>query len=136
MMSKGKLKIGSFFLSSLLFASLLLLWGCGGMGTPSENDAKKVFSNNYEPVSLGIARIKSFQKTNGQEQDMFGVKMYTLDYSAEVEWVELTPQAAEAVYANNPSWKEPAGYISKQTGSYHFSKTEKGWKCDKDGLIY
>ena len=135
-MCKSKLKIGLSHLSCLLFASLLLSVGCGGMSKPSENDAKTVLSHRSPPLQIGVARIKSFQKTNGQEQEMFGVKVYQLDYSAEVEWVELTPQAAAAAYANNPSWKEPPGYVDKETGSFHFSKTEKGWKCQEDGQIY
>lgn len=111
------------------------LKSAAGMSTPSEDDARTAFSHTYPPLGMGIARIKSFQKTNGVQSEVFGVKAYQLDYSAEVEWIELTPETSAAL-AQNPSWREPPGYISNQTGSFLFQKTEKGWKCDKDGQIY
>lgn len=102
---------------------------------PSEGDARTAFSHTYPPLSMAIARIKSFRKTNGVQGEMSGVKSYELEYSAEVEWIELNAQTS-AVLAQNPSWREPPGYISNQSGSFTFTKTERGWKCDKDGQIY
>ena len=108
----------------LLVIVVAVLSACQNFGVPSEDDARAVLSREHPPISMGLATIKSFTKTNGQESEVFGVKYYKLEYSAELEYTG----------EERNSWGLPAGVHTK-SGTFMFEKTEKGWK-GPDGAFY
>ena len=98
---------------------------------PSESDAEQVFANKWKKkIDQGIVRINSFEKTNGQESEVSGVKIYEIEYQAELEYLKDNKPALlkKAIGSNKGNIKNPSGTI-------RFEKTEKGWK-GQDGNVY
>ncbi len=139
--------------SLLLAASISVvgLAGCSG-GKPSTSDAEKVLSNLIQAQSKGVIRLKSFDKKNARDGEVFGQKIYAVDYEATIEFLDAcywgSPLGAGAMFETvkgtpGPmnAWmyqgKRPAakGQTSKVNGQLLFEKTEKGWR-GSDGKIY
>jgi len=110
----------------LLFILCVGLFGCGGQSTPSESDGKAVMDNMTAAAHVP-AHVKSFTKTNGVMQDVGGVKHYTMQYEAELEYTEDVPGPL-----GEPQIKK--GDVKKQTGSMEFQQTEKGWQGQDDKI--
>jgi hypothetical protein len=62
--------------------------------------------------------VESFQKTNGQEGEVFGVKVYKMEFVAKIKCERDGPQCQK-------------GQVSTVTGSVTFEKTEQGWIAKK-----
>jgi general secretion pathway protein G len=67
--------------------------------------------NESAPNSGGAIKLLSFRKTNGQDLEVNGVKMYKMEYECEIE---------------------KSGQRTKETGSITFEKTENGWRAMAD----
>ncbi len=129
----------------LLFPLAMLLAACSPSGKPSARDAKKVFLNLAE-FRDGIAELRDFEKTNGQERELFGVKIYTLEYEVKVRmlkdgycgWRLFSSDKFIATSSpglfDNANGAE-AGETVTLTGSTSFELTERGWK-GSDGNVY
>ncbi len=141
---KFTLSRATLSISRVLGVLGLALLGACTHGTPSEGDGKKVFENLLEH-GRG-AKVASFKKVNGQQVEQFGVKAYSLDFEAMVEYPKgFHPECINAHgmqglacmrYLSGPDdrfLKE--GAKQKIAGSINFMQTEKGWKGE-DGNVY
>jgi hypothetical protein len=68
----------------------LILSGCGG-GTVSENSARTAYEKSTPVIVDGKAKLISFRKINAQKSEAFGVKMYAVEYEAELKFLEDVP---------------------------------------------
>jgi hypothetical protein len=68
----------------------LILSGCGG-GTVSENSARTAYEKSTPAIVEGKAKLVSFRKINAQKSELFGVKMYDVEYEAELKFLEDVP---------------------------------------------
>src|SRR4051794_18612314 len=55
---------------------------------PSEAYAQKLLTERIQTESSGAIRLSSFAKTDGQKSEVFGIQMYEMDYTLEIEFVE------------------------------------------------
>lgn len=55
---------------------------------PSVSEGRTTLEAEIERDSSGLIRLLSFEKTDGISREVFGVKMYDLYYTAEIEFVE------------------------------------------------
>ena len=104
-----------FLIYIALFA---ILGGCTG-GSPSEADARLVVEKDGPRWSDGIrdgtVKVMSFKKVNGQAMEIYGVKMYTMDYEVQLEFLKK-------------DGGHKVGDKVTYTGQIEFEKTEKGWQ--------
>lgn len=121
---------------------LVLLVGCSS--TPSASDGEKILVDTIQKQSNGLIKLSSFKKTNGQSGEMMGVKLYSMEYDAEIEFQEdcywggflggfeaIRPNpGALGEVANRMGGRRPAkkGQHEKIKGKIQFEKTEKGWR--------
>ena len=94
----------------------LLVWqitGCKGTPSPpTVEDAIVVWKNTH--ANPHLSDLISLTKTNGQMQEMNGVKVYTLFYEAKMKVL---------IQDGN----HPPGSIETYQSNYPFQWTEKGW---------
>jgi len=144
-------------LSSPRFAAALLavlvLSGCGG--PPSSSDGRKQLEIRIQSESNGLIQLVSFDKTNGMEMEMGGMKVYKMEYTAEIECLENCSWGGGGMFG---AWdghfraikgsvdtsglnglmaiasgtqgmtKANKGQRTKVKGDFAFMKTEQGWK--------
>jgi hypothetical protein len=137
-------------LPALVIAVLttLALLGCGGK--PSLSDGRKQLEGQIQAQSNGLIRLVSFDKTNGVEQNMNGMNLYEMDYTAEIEFLgdcmwgsggafgggrifEAFPGSpGGGLDAFNPRYflkqKARKGERRKIEGKFMFQKTEQEWR--------
>ncbi len=103
----------SFSLLTLGLAVTCLMTACKRTPSPpTEQDAIAVWKNTHAKPHLDD--LISLSKTNGQMEEVNGVKVYTLYYQAkEKSIVQL---------GNNPP-----GTVDTYQSNYPFQWTEKGW---------
>ena len=117
-------------LAALLAVSLC---GCGGNGQPSEADGRKYFESNLRADDLhGTPHLLNFHKTNGLAAEVNGIKIYSLEYEAEVHYDELPPQPGG--FTNRMQPAIPAE-TKTEKGTVEFHNTEKGW-VGPDNKVY
>ena len=134
----------------LVLVTALLLIGCSSV--PSSDDAKGIIQERINKESEGRIKLVSFQKTNGQEGELLGVKIYQLSYQGEIEFLEdckwekgMAVNLGEVHYRTvkvKPGAKDfwqnwddqmhgrqivKKGHKEKISGNVVFEKTEKGW---------
>ena len=109
------------FLSSLTLAALI---GCqANPPAPTEGDAQSVWHHIAEQNRVGdVSELVSLKKTNGQMQEVNGMKVYTLFYEAKIRYRTQVGH-----------WKP--GDVQTLDSNYGFQSTEKGWQ-GPDGTIY
>ena len=139
---------------TVIFCSILSFSACSSgdavADIPPADVAKKEFlaSDIYRrEISEGIARLREFEKTNGQLGEIGGVRIYTLFYEAEIEYVKDDPKLKDVFggYTNNrlnevllrcrldetksgPRCRDrKAGDIAVISGELIFEETENGW---------
>ena len=95
--------------------------GAAAADTLRKRRARKVFENEQKGALSHGAEIVSFHQINGQTAEEHGIKMYGMEYEAEVK------------YPASPY--RPAGETRKDKGVLRFEQTEKGWKA-QDGEVY
>jgi hypothetical protein len=136
--------------SLLIVALTFALVGCSD--TPSASDARAKLESQIQQQSNGIIKLVSFQKTDGAMQEMMGMKIYQMSYSAEVEFLDnciwsagndlmgwdgsfraqrnqALPSGALNDFFNASQGVKPAkkGDHFRFTGHMEFEKTERGW---------
>jgi type II secretion system protein G len=133
------------------------LSGCSG--PPSATDGRQAIEDRINRDSGGRIRLVQFQKTNGQLAEVMGVKVYTLEYETEIEFLEackwniirfagaimddevnfrttkspdkpLNELAQLAESTTNPGTEVAKGQRFKLVGAIRFEKKEKGWWVD------
>jgi hypothetical protein len=97
-------------ISSLLFA-------CSS-SYPTEDDARKAFSENHR----GLLKVNSFRKTDGKPMETMGVKMYEMNFEADVECL-TSAITTTGVFCLQ------GGETKKIQNSLRFEKTEQGWRA-------
>lgn len=136
--------------SLFVIAAAIALVGCSD--TPSESDARQKLESKIQQQSNGLIKLVSFQKTDGQMQEMMGMKAYEMSYAGEVEFLEdclwsggnnlsgwdgsfyaqrgqAAPQGGLQDFFNLSQGRKPAkkGDHFRFTGHIDFEKTERGW---------
>jgi len=92
---------------------------------PSEADGKKAFEDGSyfrRDLKEGSVAIKGFKKVNGQTMEAFGVKLYKMEYEAEIEYLK---EEGGFLF---PPYIYKKGDIRRVKGTIMFEQTEKGWK--------
>lgn len=84
---------------------------------PSEDDGRKAFSE----WNKGILEVKSFRKTDGKAMEFQGVKMYEMDFEAEVECQTFALTVHGVVCYQK-------GQTQKIQNTLRFEKSEQGWR--------
>lgn len=141
----------------LVLGICAVISGCSG--PPSANDGRQAIENRIKQQSGGRIRVVQFQKANGQMSEVMGVKVYTLEYETEIEFLEackwniitfagaimddelsfrttkspdkpLNELAQLAESATNPGTEVSKGQRFKLVGAIRFEKKEKGWWVD------
>lgn len=104
-----------------IFAALA---GCQANPTPpTEEDAQAAWHHIAAQTTANkLEELVSLKKTDGQMQEVNGMKVYTLFYEAKVRY--LTPVG---------HWK--TGDVETIKSNYGFQRTEKGWQ-GPDGTLY
>jgi hypothetical protein len=110
--------------ASGLLAVSLLNGGCKREpNPPTEQDAIAVWKATHARSQARLpTELLSLRKTNGQMQEINGVKVYTLSYQA-------TQKNLKQLGNHAPGW------IETYQSNYPFQWTEKGWQ-GPDGQVY
>ena len=120
------------------FQQLLAVWiGFGLLGCseslPSESDARQSYTVKYgRELNGGVFTLDSFKKINAQESEVFGVKMYTVEYEAQITY--LKDHSAYAALGGLGEYLGPTIGTGRQgeqknlRGQIIFEKTENGWR--------
>lgn len=140
-------------MSKLAIALLtaLVISGCGG--PPSPSDGRKQLEGRIQAQSNGLIRLVSFDKTNGLDRDIGGRKIYEMEYTAEIEFLDncmwsgggllgwdgsfraVRGERPGGIEAFNPEYLEMPevrkGQRKKVNGKFTFEKTEQGWRLAK-----
>lgn len=152
---KMRARIFVSFVSTLWF--ILSLSGCTSY--PSERDAKKAFETHIKikineqvidkkQIDDGVIEILSFRKVNAQSREESGVKIYVVEYEAEIKYPKglnlkykhcLDTSKFQGWECYSLLWRglmvRDKGQNEKLRDEIVFEKTEKGWR-DKLGNIY
>lgn len=128
---------------------VLILAGTGlSHAQPSERAGRQVFTAIQKDKLGGTPfEIRSFRKTNGSTAEVFGVRVYVMEYSASVRYPKgLRPDCIRSGNAF-AGWDcfhaqsqqgirpQPAGSTETMTGELTFQKTERGWR-GQDNVLY
>ncbi len=134
----GYMKILRNIFGTTILILVCLLWGCT-IKKPSEQDARKVFENNWSwNIKNGSLEILSFKKVKERTEEKLGVEFYTIEYEAEVKVSNFTENDWQQLRLGGYVEKKketPEGEIVNVWGEINFAKTIKGWKGE-DGEIY
>ena len=132
------------FVKLMLVLLALTLSGCGG--PPSESEGRKLIEDKIQANSSKFLRLVSFDKTNGIDRSNGSTKLYELDYTTDIEfldncnWNSVTfaaspyraPDPNLIMDLPEPNWNvAKKGTRTKLTGKLMFEMTEKGWQMIK-----
>lgn len=129
-----------------------LITGCSSK--PSEGDGNQAVKNQINQDSQGRIKLVGFHKTNGQMADINAVKVYNLEFDAEIEftsdckWItggdmdlgfRTLPSADKTTgpFAQFIAGEVEAGVKVRQgqrvrvSGVIQFEKKENGWSVDQ-----
>lgn len=150
----------SFFKLRCVFLFLILCSALAGCSRPpSAGVGQQAIEDRVKRDSEGCIKLVQFRKTNGQSAEINGVKIYTLDYETEIEFLEACKwnipifagtimnteasfrttkssdktlgAAAQLMEASmNPGTEVSKGQRVKLIGAIRFEKKEKGWWID------
>jgi len=127
---------------------LLLLTACSS--TPSASDAESVLRHKISKQSEGLIELVKFTKKNSQDAEVMGVKLHSIEFEAEIRFLEKCYWGSPLEQSFEVQRGEPGPfnmwmYMGKRkaekgqretiTGTLRFEKTEKGWRGE-DGEIY
>ena len=118
-------------------------------GLPSEEDGRNALAKKIHDESNGLIRLISFRKTDALEREFQGVRLYQLEYTAEIEFLEnlmwngegpfwegdynaIRGQPQGALDSFNPRFmgKAPAakGQRKNVSSMLIFERTVRGWR--------
>lgn len=113
----------------LAAAAALVLGGCSS--APTEGEARRAYEAQLaQKVRTLPFTVTSFSKTNGQETDILGMKMYRFFYTAEVVFPDGYNE--RCLIFTDPKYcggvPIPPGSVTQTfSGEIDFQKTERGW---------
>lgn len=136
-------------ITHLLLLISLLLGFSSCSGKPSTSEAREIIEKQIESQASSKIKLVSLKKTNGVEQEVFGQKIYSLEYAVEIEFLDdcmwiysmdggydgfnTAPIPAktggglfDALLRNGTEHKK--GERVKANGQVLFQKTENGWR--------
>jgi len=112
---------------------------------PSEAHARRFFDKqNREQINGGVIEVLRFKKINGQSSEINGIRLYTIEYEAEVKYPKgINSNCGGPGFAGWDCWfatlgggqVKQKGEVEKVRDKITFERTEKGWK-GPDGDIY
>lgn len=119
----------------------LLITGCSGK--PSEADAGERIRSQIAQNSNGLIRLVAIKKTNGIDTEIGGAQGYTMEWSAELEFLGdcvWDPSSLEAIpppqgldaFLHLTKKRATKGSRVDLNGSTRFQKTENGWRVPGD----
>jgi hypothetical protein len=129
---------------SLALVTLAGISGCSSK--PSEADARNAVEHQIQQNSRGLIKLAGFQKTNGKDMELAGVKIYEMEWTATLEFLGdcyWDSRSLAAVPKNDGRvgldallslperfGKQPAtrGQRTDLNGTTSFERTEKGWR--------
>jgi hypothetical protein len=116
--------VGKAIVASSLVAVVLSIGGCKHQpNPPTEQDAIAVWKTTHARSQARLpTELLSLKKTNGQMQEINGVKVYILSY-------EATQKNLKQLGNHAPGW------VETYQSNYPFQWTEKGWQ-GPDGQVY
>lgn len=136
-MKEGSASHRGCILSTLAGLVSGLLIGCSG-GLPSAADGEKFIREKIHNESEGRIRLISFNKTNGQNREVSGVRVYSLEYESTLEFIEecgwLTGEVLDRSFKSFQTGKARRGLPMERGqrqsifGAIVFEMTEKGWR--------
>ena len=122
-------------ISTIIAMFAVLLTGCFGDSPPTESDARSVFENQLgKKFKDGTIKINSFKKINGLSREASGIKIYTLEYEAEIEYPNgLNTQciSKNGKFMGWDCWRVETAEVGKKikkNDEISFTMTENGWK--------
>jgi len=132
----------------VFFSVLMIVSACAK--NPSETDARKVFENTIRTrFDNTVIEIVSFKKVNAQTREDSGVKIYVVEYAAEMRYPNgLNANMKHCLDTSRfQGWDcymfmltdgrvRDKGQIEGVGGEIIFEKTEKGWRDTRFGNIY
>lgn len=120
-----------------LAAMAVLLAACSS--NPSAGIGRRALENRIKKMEGENVKVVSFSKTNGLMQEGFGVKVYQMQYSAEVEFASdgYSRDSSFVFQASRGYGMKPVHKGDRHTvrGELEFTKTERGWQ-GADGTVY
>lgn len=134
-----------YVLNFVNFTMIAVLLSACGSSTPSEANAKSELEKGASGtafdgyVNNGMIKVDSLVKVNGQAGEVNGIKMYTIEYKADLIFLKDVPR-------NNYCLESMEGYcggskagdkvtVSGKRYTMEFQQTEKGWK-GPSGAVY
>jgi TPR repeat protein len=138
----------------LLSSVCAILAGCSS--SPSSGDGERAIQDRIKDQSEGRIKLARFEKTNGAQGELMGLKFYALEFEAETEFTEdckwlngvsgqplsfrtsipiVQPQSgfswkAFADDTQNPGTLVKKGQRAMLAGTVRFVKKERGWSVD------
>ncbi|HEY4194758.1 MAG TPA: hypothetical protein VGM63_04440 [Mucilaginibacter sp.] len=115
----------------LSIIGILVLQSCSNDTRVTQ--AREKLEQQVQDESKGLAKLKSLEKVNGQEQNLMGSKMYELDFKATVEYKEDCYKSDEEGWSEllhnyftvvkNPQQAQRGFYNLYSRGNYlHYAK--------------
>jgi hypothetical protein len=125
------------FQTIVLCFTLSLLAGCSFKS--SEADARKRVEQEIQQNSNGFIKLIDFRKTNGKDVEFAGVKVYEMEWVANLEFTgdcmwntsnfhTIPPLEGINLLFHQDKKKAQKGQRVDLSGSTTFEKTEKGWR--------
>jgi len=138
--------------SSCFLLIALLLAGCSRIPeVPDASDGQKYIEGKIQKQSQGKIRLVSFQKSDGQKQEILGMSLYEMKYVAHIEFLQdcywgpfpfgewngnyYTANAKpNSGYGISPDqWRQISkGHTHELSGTLHFMKRENGWNVKEE----
>jgi len=128
----------------------IVIAGCGWVCLPSYsaappvNDCKQAFENHIKEQSEGRIRLLTFKKLDGTEGEVAEVKVYVLEYEAEIEFTENCKWLnGEGGYAPSFQTTKPAAkskdsslrYVTRMDNAQHGLVVQAGLRLKLTGVI-
>lgn len=123
-----------------LLAMAVIAAPASGSDIPSLQLGKETLAAQYSKRAHCVD-VTSFKKTNGQSSDVFGVKYYVMEYSADLTFVgtcygrydaerkrfSSSPAVARSKFRPESDTQFQRGDKVRLDGKLHFQKKENGW---------
>ena len=139
------------YIHTFLISLCVAMSGCSSK--PSDGDGKQAVQNQITQDSQGRITLVEFHKSNGQLAEVNKVKLYNMEYEAEIEFSEPCRWLTDGSFRRNYTFRTAAkprsnlnqttaildhintgdsstmakGQRFKIAGAISFAKKEKGW---------
>ncbi len=138
-----------YFLAVIAFVGLIIMNSCG-VTDDRESIARNFLQEKISSESKSTFKVDDFSKTNGYEQDLMGMKIYTIEFQTDISTTQEIWKRGDllsgywgdfSVWTQAPTGWEASASLHKhfgQNAKFHFTgecqlqQTENGWR----GLKY